>query len=188
MLSLIPSLVLFALAGAISTVPVSITIMILLSPEPRRGAVPFLIGSIAGSNHCCRACRPSGCSSCRVRRHGSRTNSSRGSASWPASSSLPTPCTFSRTEARRDSAVLGQNEDEVPVRTPVGIRRPGPGAEPAAEGNPARRHSRGAYQRPGTAVAAGSFDRSRLRNGHAVSTSSCRSPYGCTPRSGPKCR
>lgn len=49
MLSTIPSLVLFALAGAISTVPVSITIMILLSPEPRRGAVPFLVGSVAGS-------------------------------------------------------------------------------------------------------------------------------------------
>ena len=49
MLSVIPSLVLFALAGAISTVPVSITIMILLSPDPRRGAVPFLIGTLAGS-------------------------------------------------------------------------------------------------------------------------------------------
>jgi hypothetical protein len=48
-LSVIPSLVLFAVAGAISTVPVSITIMILLSPEPRRGALPFLIGSVAGS-------------------------------------------------------------------------------------------------------------------------------------------
>jgi threonine/homoserine/homoserine lactone efflux protein len=48
-LSAIPSLVLFALAGAISTVPVSITIMILLSSEPRRGAVPFLAGSVAGS-------------------------------------------------------------------------------------------------------------------------------------------
>lgn len=49
MLSTIPSLVLLALAGAISTVPASITIMILLSHEPRRGAVPFLAGSIAGS-------------------------------------------------------------------------------------------------------------------------------------------
>ena len=49
MLSVIPSLVLFALAGAISTVPASITIMILLSPDPRRGALPFLIGSVAGS-------------------------------------------------------------------------------------------------------------------------------------------
>jgi threonine/homoserine/homoserine lactone efflux protein len=49
MLSLFASLVLFALAGAISTVPVSITIMILLSPAPRRGALPFLIGSVAGS-------------------------------------------------------------------------------------------------------------------------------------------
>ena len=49
MLSLVTSLVLFALAGAISTVPVSITIMILLSPDPRRGALPFLIGSVAGS-------------------------------------------------------------------------------------------------------------------------------------------
>jgi len=48
-LSLFASLVLFALAGAISTVPVSITIMILLSPAPRRGALPFLIGSVAGS-------------------------------------------------------------------------------------------------------------------------------------------
>lgn len=49
MLSVVTSLALFALAGAISTVPVSITIMILLSPEPRRGALPFLIGSVAGS-------------------------------------------------------------------------------------------------------------------------------------------
>jgi hypothetical protein len=49
MLSLVTSLALFALAGAISTVPVSITIMILLSPDPRRGALPFLIGSVAGS-------------------------------------------------------------------------------------------------------------------------------------------
>ena len=49
MLSVFGSLVLFALAGAISTVPVSITIMILLSPNPRRGALPFLIGSLVGS-------------------------------------------------------------------------------------------------------------------------------------------
>lgn len=49
MLSVIPSLLLFALAGAVSTVPVSVTIMILLSPDPRRGALPFLIGSVAGS-------------------------------------------------------------------------------------------------------------------------------------------
>ena len=49
MLSIVTSLMLFALAGAISTVPVSITIMILLSPDPRRGALPFLIGSVAGS-------------------------------------------------------------------------------------------------------------------------------------------
>lgn len=49
MLSTITSLLLFALAGAMSTVPVSVTIMILLSPNPRRGALPFLIGSLAGS-------------------------------------------------------------------------------------------------------------------------------------------
>jgi threonine/homoserine/homoserine lactone efflux protein len=49
MLSTITSLVLFALAGAMSTVPASVTIMILLSPNPRRGAVPFLIGSLVGS-------------------------------------------------------------------------------------------------------------------------------------------
>ena len=49
MLSVVTSLALFALAGAISTVPVSITIMILLSPNPRRGALPFLIGSLTGS-------------------------------------------------------------------------------------------------------------------------------------------
>jgi threonine/homoserine/homoserine lactone efflux protein len=49
MLSTITSLVLFGLAGAMSTVPVSVTIMILLSPNPRRGALPFLIGSLAGS-------------------------------------------------------------------------------------------------------------------------------------------
>ena len=49
MLSTFSSLAFFALAGAISTVPVSVTIMILLSPDPRRGALPFLIGSLAGS-------------------------------------------------------------------------------------------------------------------------------------------
>lgn len=49
MLSTITSLVLFALAGAMSTVPLSVTILILLSPNPRRGALPFLIGSLAGS-------------------------------------------------------------------------------------------------------------------------------------------
>jgi threonine/homoserine/homoserine lactone efflux protein len=49
MLSTITSLVLFAVAGAMSTVPVSVTIMILLSPNPRRGARPFLFGSLAGS-------------------------------------------------------------------------------------------------------------------------------------------
>ena len=49
MLSTLSSLALFALAGALSTVPVSVTIMILLSPTPRRGALPFLIGSLAGS-------------------------------------------------------------------------------------------------------------------------------------------
>jgi threonine/homoserine/homoserine lactone efflux protein len=49
MLNTITSLVLFALAGAMSTVPASVTIMILLSPNPRRGAVPFLIGSLVGS-------------------------------------------------------------------------------------------------------------------------------------------
>ncbi|CAH0281875.1 MULTISPECIES: GAP family protein [unclassified Arthrobacter] len=49
MLSTIISLLLFALAGAMSTVPVSVTLVILLSPNPRRGALPFLIGSLAGS-------------------------------------------------------------------------------------------------------------------------------------------
>jgi hypothetical protein len=48
-LSIFASLVSVALAGAMSTVPVSVTIMILLSPDPRRGALPFLIGSVAGS-------------------------------------------------------------------------------------------------------------------------------------------
>ena len=49
MLSTLTSLALFALAGAMSTVPISVTIMILLSPNPRRGALPFLIGSLVGS-------------------------------------------------------------------------------------------------------------------------------------------
>lgn len=49
MLNTITSLLLFAVAGAMSTVPVSVTIMILLSPNPRRGALPFLISSLAGS-------------------------------------------------------------------------------------------------------------------------------------------
>ncbi|MET1066282.1 MAG: GAP family protein [Arthrobacter sp.] len=49
MLSVVTSLGLFALAGAMSTVPVSITIMILLSPHPRGSALPFLIGSLSGS-------------------------------------------------------------------------------------------------------------------------------------------
>lgn len=49
MLNVFASLALVAVAGAISTVPVSITIMILLSPDPRHGALPFLMGSLAGS-------------------------------------------------------------------------------------------------------------------------------------------
>ena len=49
MLPLIMSLASFAVAGAVSSVPVSITIMILLSPRPRHGALPFLFGSLAGS-------------------------------------------------------------------------------------------------------------------------------------------
>lgn len=49
MLSTLGSLVLIALAGAMSTVPISVTIMILLSPNPRRGAVPFLVGSLSGA-------------------------------------------------------------------------------------------------------------------------------------------
>jgi threonine/homoserine/homoserine lactone efflux protein len=48
-LQLLVSLVPVAVAGAISTVPASITIIILLSPHPRRRAFAFLIGTIAGS-------------------------------------------------------------------------------------------------------------------------------------------
>ena len=48
MLNVLANLLLVALAGAMSTVPVSLTIMILLSPSPRRSALPFLIGSLAG--------------------------------------------------------------------------------------------------------------------------------------------
>ncbi|MDQ0734478.1 GAP family protein [Arthrobacter agilis] len=49
MLSLLVSLIPIALAGAMSTVPVSVTIIILLSPNAHRGALSFLIGSIAGA-------------------------------------------------------------------------------------------------------------------------------------------
>jgi threonine/homoserine/homoserine lactone efflux protein len=48
-LHLLASLVPVAVAGAMSTVPASITIIILLSPNPRRRALAFLIGTIAGS-------------------------------------------------------------------------------------------------------------------------------------------
>lgn len=48
-LSNLAALVPLALAGAMSTVPASITIMILLSPKPRRAALSFLIGTVAGS-------------------------------------------------------------------------------------------------------------------------------------------
>lgn len=49
MLSTVFSLVPVAAAAAMSTVPISVMLLILLSPEPRRGAVPFLLGSVAGS-------------------------------------------------------------------------------------------------------------------------------------------
>jgi len=49
MLSTIVSLVPVAAAAALSTVPVSVMLLILLSPDPRRGAVPFLVGTLAGS-------------------------------------------------------------------------------------------------------------------------------------------
>jgi threonine/homoserine/homoserine lactone efflux protein len=48
-LRLLISLVPVAVAGAMSTVPASITIIILLSPHPRRRALAFLIGTITGS-------------------------------------------------------------------------------------------------------------------------------------------
>jgi hypothetical protein len=48
-LQLLVSLVPVAVAGAMSTVPASITIIILLSPNPGRRALAFLIGTIAGS-------------------------------------------------------------------------------------------------------------------------------------------
>jgi hypothetical protein len=49
MLTIVASLVAVAVAGAMSTVPASVTILILLSPNPCRGALPFLMGSVAGS-------------------------------------------------------------------------------------------------------------------------------------------
>ncbi|MCU1532868.1 MAG: hypothetical protein JWO49_2439 [Arthrobacter sp.] len=49
MLTIVAGLVAVALAGAMSTVPASAAILILLSPNPRRGALPFLMGSVAGS-------------------------------------------------------------------------------------------------------------------------------------------
>lgn len=49
MLTLFAGILPLALAGAMSTVPVSITIMILLSPNAHRGALPFLIGSLSGA-------------------------------------------------------------------------------------------------------------------------------------------
>ena len=49
MLTIIAGLFAVAAAGAMSTVPASATILILLSPNPRRGALPFLMGSVAGS-------------------------------------------------------------------------------------------------------------------------------------------
>ncbi|WP_181034962.1 GAP family protein [Arthrobacter sp. B0490] len=49
MLSLLISLLPVALAGAMSTVPASVTIIILLSPNAHRGALSFLIGSLAGA-------------------------------------------------------------------------------------------------------------------------------------------
>lgn len=49
MVATLASLAGYALAGAMSSVPASITILILLSPEPRTKALPFLGGSLAGS-------------------------------------------------------------------------------------------------------------------------------------------
>lgn len=49
MLGVLVSLVPVAVAGAMSTVPASITIVILLSPQPRRRALAFLLGTITGS-------------------------------------------------------------------------------------------------------------------------------------------
>ena len=108
MLSIIPSLVLFALAGAISTVPVSITIMILLSPDPRRGAVPFLIGSVAGSIVVV------GLSAVGLQflpgtaEAGSRTNSWHGSACWSAFFLIGYAIYLFWHRGQADSAVVGK--------------------------------------------------------------------------------
>src|SRR3954451_10080414 len=49
MLSTVISLMPVAVAAALSTVPISVMLLILLSPDPRRGAVPYLVGIAAGS-------------------------------------------------------------------------------------------------------------------------------------------
>lgn len=49
MLSLLISLLPVAFAGTMSTVPASVTIIILLSPNAHRGALSFLIGSFTGA-------------------------------------------------------------------------------------------------------------------------------------------
>ena len=129
MLSLITSLALFALAGAISTVPVSITIMILLSPDPRRGAVPFLIGSIAGSIMVVglvgrRAALPAG-----YGRHWKQDELLAWLGLLVGVLLIGYALYLFAHRGQADSAVLGKLTNEVPVRTPVGIRRPGPGPE-----------------------------------------------------------
>ena len=168
-LSVVTSLSLFALAGAISTVPVSITIMILLSPAPRRGALPFLIGSVAGSIRGCRPCRPSGCNSGLARAELRQDE-------LLAQIGLVVGVLLHRLRhlpllAQKSDGQCGRsgNSNEVPVRTPVGIRGPGPGPEPAPQGLLLAVAAGCGDQRTGTAVVSRSPAGPRLRRCHPVS-------------------
>ena len=67
MLSALGQLIPIAVAAALSTVPITVMVLILLSPERNRSAMPFLIGWVVWACSCCWRSAPSGRPSCRCR-------------------------------------------------------------------------------------------------------------------------
>ena len=160
---------LFALAGAISTVPVSITIMILLSPDPRRGALPFLIGSVAGSivvvglSAVGLQLLPG-----RPRLRQDELLAQIGLVVGVLLIGYAVYLFWHRSQT--DSAVVGKLKTRFQSARPWEFVVLGPGPESASQGDPARRRGRGRDQRPGTALVPRSLAGPRLRRCHPVSS------------------
>ena len=185
MLSTLSSLALFALAGALSTVPVSVTIMILLSPSPRRGALPFLIGSLAGSIVVVGLAAV-GLQFLPVKPPRLRKDE------WVAQFAIVIGALLIAyavyllvSKGGRDNAMLGKMKSRFRSARPWEFVVLGLGFNLRPEGTPAGRHRRCRDRCPGTAAAAKQPACPRLRRRGPVSRHHSGRRVAALPRAGP---